>query len=129
MYSYTYTSQDEVNMYASCLNNDRQKFVPQINDDWLTSDQGLQHSIDAKGVKDITTVDVDQIIDDYVSIPLNECKNYLARCEAPYLPLTMTTYRAVAFKKFRNQVMDLMKTGANIKIGQLTSDFCNKVDR
>ena len=80
-------------------------------------------------VDEKTSPVVETIVAENVSLPLTECKNYLRRAEAPYLPLTITTYRAIAFKKFKALLLANLKAGKKVDIESLTTEFCQKVDR
>jgi hypothetical protein len=47
--------------------------------------------------------EMDKLIYYNVCIPLNEAKARMAKNDGPYMPITMSLYRTVAFKMFKRQ--------------------------
>lgn len=77
----------------------------------------LQESIDLLNNSHVEACPlVESIVQENVEMMLTESQYHIQRAEAPYLPLTLTTYRAIAYKKFKALMLEQLKNGVNIKI-------------
>lgn len=127
-FSYTYSSHEseKINLFKSCLNQglDLQEQINHLDNKIL--DEELQESIEVESTGDIQ---LDEIISENVSIPITECQAFIKRAEAPFLPLTMTTYRTIAYKKFKSLMIESLRAGKKIELDVVSSQFCQKVDR
>lgn len=45
------------------------------------------------------------------------------------MPLTMTLYRGIAYRKFKSMMMEKLKSGRVVELDKMSSLFCRKVDR
>ena len=68
------------------------------------------------------------LIEDNVSVPLGECCKVIYKTEGPYMPLTMTLYRGIAYRKFKRMMMEKLRSGQVVEIDKMSSLFCHKVD-
>jgi len=76
---------------------------------------------------------VDKLIEEKVCEPLAEAQHFMHRNDGPYLPLTISLYRSMAFKAFKRYVAENMETGnlldaKSFNLQALSSHFCQKVD-
>ena len=55
--------------------------------------------------------DFENIITESVEILIGECSKLIHKTEGPYLPLSMTLYRTIAYKKFKTLLVTKMKNG------------------
>lgn len=134
-FSYTFCSleSDKINLFKSCLYQDIK-----LTDQLVAPNKIEKDPIDIGGdnlqvsiTMEDTTNDpmVESIVSEHVAVPLTECQYHIHRAEAPYLPLTLTTYRAVAHKKFKAQLLEKVRNGVDVKIDQVSSEFAHRVDR
>lgn len=136
-YSYTYTSHgsDKINLFESCMapnNNEEQNPIEtQINNLEKRMELSLSNTIDVISEECADLPDensVDYIIGEAVSLPIQECTLQFHRAEAPFMPLTFTTYRSIAYKKFKSLMITQIQQGQPVPLDKLTSHFCRKVD-
>ena len=45
------------------------------------------------------------------------------------MPLTVTLYRSIAFKKFKSLMLHKLKAGEPVELDKLSTIFCKRVDR
>ena len=76
----------------------------QANDDELYKsfmNQSLSESVNQSSEDDEN--ELDKLIYYNVCIPLNEAKSRMPKNDGPYMPMTVSLYRTVAFKMFSRQ--------------------------
>ena len=66
---------------------------------------------------------VDKLIYFNVCIPLSEAKQRMGKNDGPYMPMTVSLYRTVAFKMFKRKFANKQN------LAPIYASFCQKVDR
>ena len=51
------------------------------------------------------------------------------KTEGPYMPLTVTLYRSIAYKKFKSLILQKLRAGEPVALDKMSSVFCKRVDR
>jgi hypothetical protein len=82
--------------------------------------------------------EIDRILNEKVCVPLTEVQLQMYRNDGPFMPLTITVYRQIAFKYFKMLVFSKFKASqlpnypiaCNLTdLDQITASFCTKLDR
>ena len=71
---------------------------------------------------------LDLLVREHVETPLKVVPAHLKRAQAPYLPLTIGVYREVAYKKVKQEVVEKLKAGVDVKVEKIATDFVKKID-
>lgn len=45
------------------------------------------------------------------------------------MPLTVTLYRSIAYKKFKSLILQKLRAGEPVALDKMSSVFCKRVDR
>ena len=73
--------------------------------------------------------EIQNLITENILIPLSESKKLLRKTEGAMMPLTMTLYRTIAYKKFKMQLLNKIGKSSQLNIEESTSTFCRSIDK
>ena len=105
------------------MDNDKKENILQYIED--LEKEELKQSINLESnVQQTDDEEFEEIIIDHILIPLSECNKLIHKSEGPYVPLTMTLYRTIAYRKFKNLMMKKLKSGQCVEIDKYSSLFC-----
>lgn len=68
--------------------------------------------------------DVKYLVNDSVAIPLIECQRMLNKTEGAICPLTISTYRSIAFKKLKANMQARLQAGQIVPVDLISTHFC-----